>query len=35
MPYNYEIFSSQAQIKAENYDLIIGHEFKAMIFLHQ
>lgn len=35
MPYNYEIFTSQARIKAENHDLITGHEFMAIIFLHQ
>lgn len=35
MPYSYEVFASQAQIKAENYDLITGHEFTAIIFLHR
>lgn len=31
---NYEIFS-QAQTKAENYYLIIGHDYKAVIVLHE
>lgn len=32
---NYKVFSSQAQIKTENYDLIIGHDFKAIIDIHK
>lgn len=32
---NYEILFSHAQTEVKNYDLIIGHDFKAIIVLHE